>query len=959
MQGGKVAHARNDHRRKCRYCDRKFSKEEHLRRHERSHTGEKPFKCPKCYKRYGRSDVLVRHLQTHSGEPRRDTGPQIPSPDHISMDTTGHNEPAVRRGSQSLQCVDIQPDVRFLLPPSREHTFIQPSTVNDAVSQLSQTDNNVFANPTNEPEAISNPTHEQGPSLRHTSSGLHTPPHVGSAIFDAFSYDFASNQIREISSVSGQAAGVGPGHDSRHNIELEEGTRSDGIELFDRVTSPFLFFHQASHSSEQAPSFPMGPQDGRALHETDHALFADLNSFGSDPFPTEAEFDTYAYFGPTVLDGLDFDIPHQPIQVSAQDYEKRLTFLPVEQTHEIRRLWRGRRSGPGVRLIWSLWFKVARHGADNIFSKPPSPVPGLHRSDSKSDNDTISRWGMDDACRNELIHFCKSLDDTREEHSPDRPPQSLAADVQSDSGSEKSVPGFSATGFPTTEVFDASLDFFFQYSPLQFIHRATFNAKTTPPSLLLPMCLIGLASIYPDRSKTFILRYQKKLMRYCRNDLTSKSLEYGDSWELLITIVSAFLVNYLALGLTPQIEESQVFTFSGQLLHMVQSHGLFSVFLGDDLAPQLKPLPNFDESSWKVWARVESVKRLVCYLVLLDAACSRVMGSSGVLDCSRVELYLPCEESLFDASTFARFAKITEKGADLIPGRFRLRDFHSRAPLDPNTLAMQTVMSCFCLQVVAARHALPVGGRSIFESASCTLAEAFDSDPENKSMMLAVIALPSTYAETFKHMEPVSLLAWNNLCLLLTADLDLLEIGCGREGSESARRAMVAIGKWARSASARRAILHATQIFSILSSTRLSESNFIRADRLLFMSALVLSMYLFVVEHKEDDDESPVFELVQDIDWTAVGAPGLQYSSETGQSNEEQPACPSSAVIQFIKHGGPVAFSKEERHEGSIAARKVLLSYVYLLDSVGKKWRDSMYSQRLRIMSDLMIESRS
>ncbi|RSL90017.1 hypothetical protein CEP51_000938 [Fusarium floridanum] len=52
--------------RQCAYCDRVFTKEEHLRRHQRAHTGEKPFKCRTCGKSYARSDVLFRHLQTHS-----------------------------------------------------------------------------------------------------------------------------------------------------------------------------------------------------------------------------------------------------------------------------------------------------------------------------------------------------------------------------------------------------------------------------------------------------------------------------------------------------------------------------------------------------------------------------------------------------------------------------------------------------------------------------------------------------------------------------------------------------------------------------------------------------------------------------------------------------------------------------------------------------------------------------
>lgn len=36
MQGENAPSWRNDNARKCRYCDRKFTKEEHLRRHERT-----------------------------------------------------------------------------------------------------------------------------------------------------------------------------------------------------------------------------------------------------------------------------------------------------------------------------------------------------------------------------------------------------------------------------------------------------------------------------------------------------------------------------------------------------------------------------------------------------------------------------------------------------------------------------------------------------------------------------------------------------------------------------------------------------------------------------------------------------------------------------------------------------------------------------------------------------------
>lgn len=50
----------------CDHCDRRFRRQEHLKRHFRSlHTREKPFECQECGKKFSRSDNLSQHARTH------------------------------------------------------------------------------------------------------------------------------------------------------------------------------------------------------------------------------------------------------------------------------------------------------------------------------------------------------------------------------------------------------------------------------------------------------------------------------------------------------------------------------------------------------------------------------------------------------------------------------------------------------------------------------------------------------------------------------------------------------------------------------------------------------------------------------------------------------------------------------------------------------------------------------
>ncbi|KAI7908340.1 uncharacterized protein BX663DRAFT_402307, partial [Cokeromyces recurvatus] len=48
-------------------CQRQFKRFEHLKRHMKVHTLERPFSCsyPGCQKNFSRSDNLSQHIKTH------------------------------------------------------------------------------------------------------------------------------------------------------------------------------------------------------------------------------------------------------------------------------------------------------------------------------------------------------------------------------------------------------------------------------------------------------------------------------------------------------------------------------------------------------------------------------------------------------------------------------------------------------------------------------------------------------------------------------------------------------------------------------------------------------------------------------------------------------------------------------------------------------------------------------
>ena len=338
---------------------------------------------------------------------------------------------------------------------------------------------------------------------------------------------------------------------------------------------------------------------------------------------------------------------------------------------------------------------------------------------------------------------------------------------------------------------------------------------------------------------------------------------------------------------------------------------------------------------------------------MVDSFYAYILKSCPLIRLESMQFNLLSREDLFEAPSANEWVRLVGGGGAVISPSLVLGPVPECFPTMENEFSIYGFLSAIWLAVSEARHRLfaacPEQQRL---TQSLVPGEAYAQDPQAKLISPLLVNVFEIYDEVFKTANPNCLTLWHHLCLTLTADPSTFELAAGRDGAERARKALEQIAVWTQSAAARRACLHAAQVFVIMSRRKTCDGIMLHSEVALLNSALVLGLYLFMMPNRgagtDDKADTNAFELLGDVDWKAVGCEGLVY--------EAPPTNSTCAAKTFIRNGGPISFSGKIQRGGYESAQRLFLDYEGLLDDVGK-WNVYEYCRILRVMSDCLVET--
>lgn len=352
---------------------------------------------------------------------------------------------------------------------------------------------------------------------------------------------------------------------------------------------------------------------------------------------------------------------------------------------------------------------------------------------------------------------------------------------------------------------------------------------------------------------------------------------------------------------------------------------------------------------FRVLDLIEPVRRLPSCLLMLDSYFSFHIGASPIIRLDNFNIFPPSSTVLFEAPDAREWSKLAISAGNIESHVLDIRPHQTRLAggLSSSPVAMHTLLSAIWSRFIDVRHRVLLQEHTS-QRVVLYPAEVCHKDASGVHIVPLLRETYNHYETTLHQGNPNALVAWNHIFMSLTANLDLLELCAGREGSSSAKAALQSISTWSSTPSARRACLHAAQVYKNMARRTMTDNTMFQSEIALFNAALVLGLYLYV-EPSTIRQQFPVragapFELVSEVDWREIGYEGLPGYTTVNTIS-------SSAAARFVREGGPITFSGIPQPGGYSSARMVIVDYIDLLDEVGK-WNTGEFCRILRMICD-------
>ena len=788
----------------CGKCSKSYARLDHLSRHVRMHTQEKPYQCQVCSKAFARADLLKRHTLGHNKDDPQ-SKPAIIQHSRVSQACEAcaglhlkceEEKPCKRCTKKGIQCnysatfspgsmeqqQQQQQDVAVQSPQNQQQYQQQQQPFGNGLAIQNMQQHTPPMSQMHQMQQLSQMQQQARPQTHRNMSLSSVHSHVPTHL--------PAMQFNEMTEHQHQQQQQQQQHQNQHHHQQQHQQHQHQN-------------HHQQHHQQQLPSMSMSMGGGMMTQTPDNTMFDYLrdkmmpatnqqqqqqqlqifNEYQGGPWTPRELFD----FGvDTNMELNELDLTFMDTYNNANPFDLRTPSIGFPTTgSDIMPSFTSAPLPPldtGALPKQSVWrFRpLAKDSGSAEQTNLSLPTPTSLDIDRRVNCEPLSQTSRDKILAM-ILSTCK----------PNNIPRSVAC-------------------FPSISL----LDSLFQFSitspgshAKHWIHAQTLLAGQTRPEVLAAIIAAG-AVLTPDAAIRKVGYAIQEALR------TAVQVQVEDDNTLMrdLQIMQASLLQ-LKIGLWSGDSRKMELAegFQQVLVTMARRGGLFRRGTYERIVPYAEDTGEALSEKWRKWARQESRKRFALHLFRHDLEASASLLSSPLI--SYAELYLPLPESevLWHAGSAEQWkaAYIKSSGPR-----------HDRQPSLIDCIQDLDILATKDIFVDGRQASMAVLGaawRMIWEY------RQLESSMKERSTKWCNgnLLMQSRHSELTKLLQCFRIssvedakvtLILELLLMHLHLSLDDVHLFAGVEGEEEARRVYPSLVQWTKTATSRQALWHAGQV---------------------------------------------------------------------------------------------------------------------------------------------------